>query len=197
MPERVVEQQDREEFLGIESARAYAEHSRSPMMQRGYHEIADRIGELGVDGRFLEVGAGPAVLTAIIARAIPQAHITAVELSPAMITVAGEEVDVVVGQAAVLPEETFRVVAVQPHSVPSCAPRDARSNAGAVSMPYGTTTQPRSQTQEGPPEDRVPARPVPWLGSHMNPQRTSSCEPVFRGFRQGKKALARKGAKML
>jgi len=93
MPKRVVEHQDREEFLGIESARAYAEHARSPMMQRGYHEIADRIGELGVDGAFLEVGAGPAVLTAIVARAVPQAHITAVELSPDMITVAREEVD--------------------------------------------------------------------------------------------------------
>ena len=93
MPKRVVEHQDREEFLGIESARAYAEHARSPMMQRGYHEIADRIGELGADGAFLEVGAGPAVLTAIVARAVPQAHITAVELSPDMITVAREEVD--------------------------------------------------------------------------------------------------------
>ena len=91
MPKRVVEHQDREEFLGIESARAYAEHARSSMMQRGYHEIADRIGELGVDGAFLEVGAGPVVLTAIVARAVPQAHITAVELSPDMITVAREE----------------------------------------------------------------------------------------------------------
>jgi len=93
MSKRVVEHQHGEEFLGIESARAYAEHARAPMMQRGYHEIANRIGELGVDGRFLEVGAGPAVLTAIVARAVPQVHITAVELSPDMITVAKEEVD--------------------------------------------------------------------------------------------------------
>jgi SAM-dependent methyltransferase len=93
MPKRVVEHQHEEEFPGIESARAYAEHARSPMMQRGYHEIAGRISELGVGSRVLEVSAGPAVLTAIVARALPQAHFTAVELSPDMITVAREEVE--------------------------------------------------------------------------------------------------------
>ena len=93
MPKRIVEQQHEEAFCGIESAKAYAEHARSPMMQRGYHVIADRIGELGLDGRFLEVGAGPAVLTAIVAQAMPQVNITAIELSPDMITVAREEVE--------------------------------------------------------------------------------------------------------
>jgi SAM-dependent methyltransferase len=93
MPKRVVEHQHEEGFLGIESARAYAEHARSPMMHKGYREIADRIGELGVNGRFLEVGAGPAVLTAMVAQAVSPAHITAVELSPDMVSVAKEEVD--------------------------------------------------------------------------------------------------------
>ncbi len=93
MPKRIVEQQHQEALSGIESARAYAQHARSPIMQRGYHEVADRIGDLGVDGRFLEVGAGPAILTAIVAQAIPQVNITAIELSPDMITVAREEVE--------------------------------------------------------------------------------------------------------
>ena len=93
MPKRIVEREHQEAFAGIESARAYAQHARSPMMLRGYREVAVRIGELGLDGRFLEVGAGPAVLTTIIAQALPKVHITAVELSPDMITVAGEQVE--------------------------------------------------------------------------------------------------------
>jgi ubiquinone/menaquinone biosynthesis C-methylase UbiE len=94
MPKRIVEQQHQEAFSGIESARAYyAQHARSPIVQRGYHVIADRIDELGLDGRFLEVGAGPAILTAIVAQAMPQVNITVIEVSPDMITVAREEVE--------------------------------------------------------------------------------------------------------
>jgi len=93
MPKRIVEREHQEAFVGIESARAYAQHARSPIMLRGYREVADRIGELGLNGRFLEVGAGPAVLTTIMAQALPKVHITAVELSPDMITVAREQVE--------------------------------------------------------------------------------------------------------
>jgi ubiquinone/menaquinone biosynthesis C-methylase UbiE len=93
MPKRVVEHQHEEESFGIESARAYAEHARSPIMQRGYRVIADRISDLGLGGRYLEIGVGPAVLTTMIARSMPEVHITAVELSPDMITVAREEAE--------------------------------------------------------------------------------------------------------
>jgi SAM-dependent methyltransferase len=92
MPKRVVEQRHQEAFAGIENARAYAQHTRSPMMQSGYRLVAERISNLGLGGRFLEIGAGPAVLTNVIARAIPDTHITAVEVSPDMIVVAREEV---------------------------------------------------------------------------------------------------------
>ena len=91
MPKRIVEQ-GQEDFVGIESARAYAEHAKEPMMRRGYNVIVDRIAELGLGGRFLEIGAGPAVLTTTIAEAMPDVRITAVELSPDMVTVAREHV---------------------------------------------------------------------------------------------------------
>jgi tRNA1(Val) A37 N6-methylase TrmN6 len=57
-------------------------------MRRVYRLIVGEISRLGVTGTFLEIGPGPAVLTNMVAQAIPEAHITAVEISPGMITVA-------------------------------------------------------------------------------------------------------------
>ena len=92
MSKRIVEQ-GQDDFFGIESARTYAEHAKAPMMRRGYNVFVDRIAELGLGGRFLEIGAGPAVLTTTIAEAMPEVRITAIELSPDMITVAREHVE--------------------------------------------------------------------------------------------------------
>jgi SAM-dependent methyltransferase len=77
----------------MESARAYAEEARSSFMRMGYGVVVEEISRLGVTGKFLEVGPGPAVLTTMVAQAIPEAYITAVELSPAMVTVAKEQVE--------------------------------------------------------------------------------------------------------
>ena len=92
MPRRISEVHE-QAFVGIESARAYAEEARTPFMRMGYGVVVGEIGRLGVTGKFLEIGPGPAVLTTMVAQAIPEAHITAVELSPAMITVAKEQVE--------------------------------------------------------------------------------------------------------
>jgi len=93
MLRRIVETTHEQAFDGIESAQAYAREARSLFMRLGYDRIIRGIQRRGLTGRFLEVGAGPAVLTTMLARAVPQAHITAVELSPAMVAVAREEVD--------------------------------------------------------------------------------------------------------
>jgi ubiquinone/menaquinone biosynthesis C-methylase UbiE len=92
MPKRIVEEGE-QAFVGIESVRAYAREAKSPFMRMGYSVIVNGITRRGVKGKFLEVGSGPAVLTTMVVRAIPKAHITAVELSPAMITVAKERVE--------------------------------------------------------------------------------------------------------
>jgi ubiquinone/menaquinone biosynthesis C-methylase UbiE len=92
MPKRIVEEGE-QAFVGIESVRAYAREAKSPFMRMGYSVIVNGITRRGVKGKFLEVGSGPAVLTTMVVRAIPKAHITAVELSPAMITVAKEQVE--------------------------------------------------------------------------------------------------------
>jgi SAM-dependent methyltransferase len=91
MPKRIVEKHE-ETFVGIESARAYAGEARSPFMRMGYRVIVRGISHLRVTGKFLEIGSGPAVLTTMIARAISKTHVTAIELSPAMIAVAKEQV---------------------------------------------------------------------------------------------------------
>jgi ubiquinone/menaquinone biosynthesis C-methylase UbiE len=92
MLKRIVEKQG-QAFVGIESARAYAEEAKSPFMRMGYGVIVKGISRLGVTGKFLEIGPGPAVLTTMVAQAIPEAHIAAVEISPGMITVATEQVE--------------------------------------------------------------------------------------------------------
>jgi ubiquinone/menaquinone biosynthesis C-methylase UbiE len=92
MLKRIVEKQG-QAFVGIESARAYAEEARSPFMRMGYGVVVKGISRLGVTSKFLEIGPGPAVLTTMVAQAIPEAHIAAVEISPSMITVATEQVE--------------------------------------------------------------------------------------------------------
>ena len=92
MPRRISEVHE-QAFVGMESARAYAQEARSPFMRMGYGVIVEAISRLGLTGNYLEVGPGPAVLTTLVAQAIPGARITALELSPDMITVAKEQVE--------------------------------------------------------------------------------------------------------
>ena len=80
-------------LIGLESARAYAREAHSPLMRWAYGLIVKGIVRQGLTGRFLEIGAGPAVLTTMMAQAIPEARITAVDISPAMIAVAKEYVE--------------------------------------------------------------------------------------------------------
>jgi SAM-dependent methyltransferase len=85
--------QHEDALIGIESARAYAREAHSPFMRWAYGLIVKGIVRQGLTGRFLEIGAGPAVLTIMLAQAIPEARITAVDISPAMIAVAKEYVE--------------------------------------------------------------------------------------------------------
>jgi len=58
----------------------------------GNSRIAQGIAGEGIGGRYLEVGSGPGVLTTTVAQTVPDVHITGLEISPDMITVAKEEV---------------------------------------------------------------------------------------------------------
>jgi ubiquinone/menaquinone biosynthesis C-methylase UbiE len=85
--------QHEDALIGIDRARAYAREAQSPFMRLGYSRVVKGIVQRGLQGRFLEIGSGPAVLTTMIARAIPEARITAVDISPAMVTIAKEQVE--------------------------------------------------------------------------------------------------------
>jgi ubiquinone/menaquinone biosynthesis C-methylase UbiE len=55
-----------------------------------YHGILKDIKANNISGSFLEIGAGPGLLAVMVARQNPEIHITAVDLSPDMATVASE-----------------------------------------------------------------------------------------------------------
>ncbi len=90
MFERKVESHQEEAFSGIENARKYAESAQKSMLR--YRAFLENLQSLDVEGRYLEIGAGPGVLAVEIARTHPEVEITAVEISPDMATVGGEYV---------------------------------------------------------------------------------------------------------
>lgn len=88
---RRIEPQE-EAISGIENARQYAEMAKkSPkMMYRGF---LTEIKSLNMKGKYLEIGAGPGILAAIVAEDNPDVHITAIELSSDMVTIAQEYIE--------------------------------------------------------------------------------------------------------
>lgn len=86
---RRVEIHQEETFEGLEAARQYAEAAQKST--RRYMAFLERLEALGIQGRYLDVGAGPGILTSMVAQKFPQVEVTALELSAAMVTV-GDEV---------------------------------------------------------------------------------------------------------
>lgn len=90
MFERVIESNQNDLFSGIDNARKYAEGAKKSMVR--YKAFLANLQSLDIKGRYLEVGAGPGILTVEIARTYPEVEITAVELLPDMVTVGKEYV---------------------------------------------------------------------------------------------------------
>ena len=88
---RIVEDHQDESFSSIENAREYAESAEksSGMRFRGF---LNRLKSLDIRGRYLEIGAGSGLLAAMIVGNHKDVNITAVEISPDMITVANENI---------------------------------------------------------------------------------------------------------
>lgn len=73
----------------IDSARQYAErHKKYASLM--YRSILRHIKANHISGSYLEMGAGPGFLAIMLARQNPEVHITAIDLSPGMATVANE-----------------------------------------------------------------------------------------------------------
>ena len=90
MFKRKVELHQKEPFSGIDNARQYAKSAEKPNMR--YRAFLKNLQSLGIEGRYLEIGAGPGVLTTEIACTHSAVEITAVELSQDMATVGIEYV---------------------------------------------------------------------------------------------------------
>ena len=85
MFKRKVEIHQDEAFEGLESARAYAREAEKST--RRYMAFLDHLEKLDVEGRVLDVGAGPGILTATVAQIYPDIELTALEISASMVTV--------------------------------------------------------------------------------------------------------------
>jgi ubiquinone/menaquinone biosynthesis C-methylase UbiE len=79
----------KEAISGADNARKYAEELKryANLMYRG---ILKDIRANGISGSYLEMGAGPGLLAIMVARQNPEINITAIDLSPDMLTVANE-----------------------------------------------------------------------------------------------------------
>lgn len=85
---RKIESPQEEAFADLESARIYAEEAQRSVIR--YRAFLNNLATLNLDGKYLDIGAGPGTLAALIAECNPKVEITALEISEAMITV-GEE----------------------------------------------------------------------------------------------------------
>jgi len=90
MFKRVTESNQDDIFSSIDDARKYSESAKRSMMR--YKAFLVNLQSLDIKGKYLEVGAGPGVLTVEIARTYPEVEITALELLPDMVTVGREYV---------------------------------------------------------------------------------------------------------
>ena len=90
MFKRITESNQNECFSNIDDAINYAESAKKSTMR--YKAFLSNLQSLDIKGKYLEVGAGPGVLTVEIARTYPEVEITALELLPDMVTVGQEHV---------------------------------------------------------------------------------------------------------
>jgi len=90
MFKRVIESSQDEYFTSLDSVRKYAESAKKSMIR--YKAFLKNLQSLDIKGRYLEIGAGPGVLTGEIARTFREVEITAVELSQFMTTIGSEYV---------------------------------------------------------------------------------------------------------
>jgi SAM-dependent methyltransferase len=81
-----------EAIIGDENSHQYEEAHRGPA-KIVYRALMRDIKTLMPSGRYLEVGAGPGILAAMIGEDNPGVHITAVDLSPDMAAIAHEHME--------------------------------------------------------------------------------------------------------
>jgi 2-polyprenyl-3-methyl-5-hydroxy-6-metoxy-1,4-benzoquinol methylase len=92
MFQRKIEINQEETFSNIDSAREYSEQSEKSAKMR-YGGFLKEICKLKIYGKYLDVGAGSGIVAAMIAEQNRNISITALELSPIMITIGNEYIE--------------------------------------------------------------------------------------------------------
>lgn len=85
MFKRKVELHQEEAFIGLEAAEVYAESTKELAMR--YRAFFSNFETLGIQGKYLDVGAGTRNLAAIIAQNKPGVEIMALEISEDVVAV--------------------------------------------------------------------------------------------------------------
>ncbi len=88
MFKRKSETHNEETLLGLDGARRYAEIAQRSRLR--YRAFLGHVGSLAISGKYLDIGAGPGIQSALVAQRHPHAQITALEISPDMVTVGRE-----------------------------------------------------------------------------------------------------------
>jgi 2-polyprenyl-3-methyl-5-hydroxy-6-metoxy-1,4-benzoquinol methylase len=102
MPKRIIENHQEDFFSGLENARKYAEEAEKSSTMR-FRGFLKRLRESNVKGRYLEVGAGPGILAAMIAENDRDVSVTALDISSDMVSVASEYIEKKGLQSQILP----------------------------------------------------------------------------------------------
>ena len=89
MFKRKIEINQEETFSNIDSAREYSKQSEKSSKMR-YGGFLKEISKLKIHGKYLDVGAGSGIVATMIAEQNRNINITALELSPIMITIGNE-----------------------------------------------------------------------------------------------------------
>ena len=79
-------------FSNPENARKYLENTKNSSKAK-YSDFLKTIKKLNIKGNYLEVGSGPGILTQIIAKQMPDAKITAIDISKEMIEIAEQDIE--------------------------------------------------------------------------------------------------------
>lgn len=89
MFKRIVENNQDDNFTGIENARKYAKEVEKSSKKR-FRGFLKNIDNLSIEGNYLEIGAGSGILATMITERNKNVNITAIEPSSDMITIATE-----------------------------------------------------------------------------------------------------------
>lgn len=88
---RIAEIEDNNRFFDLETSKRYMNEVRNASLVR-YRPFINMLKKLNVQGNYLDVGCGPAVLTQHIAKELPDINIVGIDNSVEMLTLASQEI---------------------------------------------------------------------------------------------------------